>query len=397
MTRAEPQNTAFQLEGTSLITTKIAVENPYIDYATETVPPEDIKILFDILRTKRPADSKTEAAVVNEICNFLGDGVEVDDAGNLIYRIGKSRTLFSCHTDTVHQDDGLQSLFIDPIAKHVFADGNADCLGADDGAGMWLMLMMIKRNKPGLYIFHRGEECGGIGSRHIAHKTPELLEHVDRAIAFDRKGFNDIITTQRGRTCCSDAFAEALGSQLDMKSATGSFTDTANYTELVPECTNLSVGYFHQHTPREYQDVEFLVSLLDRLMDVDFEALPIVRDPKPVSITKSTTSRKRPYYYNSRKYDDDFDFWLPATDYKEVMKTVPEALEFIIEHPMAAAVLLKEIYTSEQRVSNIKQAAAQLTRQSFGRDHVNIEELLMVLATKQPVKTKRKRRQKTPT
>ena len=37
----------------------------------------------------------------------------------------------------------------------------------------------------------------------------------------------------------------------------GSFTDTANYTDIIPECTNLSCGYYNAHTQSEYQITHF--------------------------------------------------------------------------------------------------------------------------------------------
>lgn len=59
----------------------------------------------------------------------------------------------------------------------------------------------------------------------------------------------------------------------------GMFTDTDNYTEIVPECTNLSVGYFKAHTANEWLDWEHLDALLTALKGVDINDLPIKRDP----------------------------------------------------------------------------------------------------------------------
>src|SRR3546814_16306749 len=79
-------------------------------------------------------------------------------------------------------------------------------LGADDGAGLWIMLGMIAAACPGLYLFHRGEEQGCLGSRWIERHTPELLANIDAAIAFDRAGLGDVITHQSYGRTCSAAF-----------------------------------------------------------------------------------------------------------------------------------------------------------------------------------------------
>jgi hypothetical protein len=142
------------------------------------------------------------------------------------------------------------------------------------------MLQMIRRKIPGLYVFHRAEEIGGRGSSHTAGKEPDRLAGITHAIAFDRKGYSDTITHQGHRTC-SDSFAADLSARLNAHNkffkfsgcANGIFTDTANYTDIIGECTNLSVGYFGQHTPSEYQDVAFACDLADALCGADWSGL----------------------------------------------------------------------------------------------------------------------------
>ena len=204
-----------------------------------------------------------------------------------------SRTMISAHVDTVHGYEGRQIIeydsemeIIHKPTKH--AEQWGDCLGADDGAGIWLLLQMMQAGVPGTYVFHYGEEKGGVGSSGIASEFPDFLRKFDRAVAFDRKGTTDIITHQAGGRCCSDEFAKtlagelnAVGQRLSMAPDNGGiFTDTANYIEVIPECTNISCGYEGAHSPSEYVDVEYLFRLRDALLDIDWEALPTVRDPK---------------------------------------------------------------------------------------------------------------------
>jgi hypothetical protein len=144
------------------------------------------------------------------------------------------------------------------------------------------MLELIKAGVPGLYIFHRAEEVGGQGSSYIANTTPQLIEGYDRGIAFDRKDDWSIITHQAGTRTCSDDFAEDLAEKLGMNhraDSTGSFTDTANYDTIIPECTNLSVGYHNAHSARENQEIDYLLKFRDALVKVDWESLVTARDP----------------------------------------------------------------------------------------------------------------------
>jgi hypothetical protein len=50
-------------------------------------------------------------------------------------------------------------------------------------------------------------------------------------------------------------------SQLEPDS-TGSYTDSNEYAPIVSECTNISVGYFNQHTKNEVQDLDYADDLL---------------------------------------------------------------------------------------------------------------------------------------
>jgi hypothetical protein len=164
------------------------------------------------------------------------------------------------------------------------------CLGADDTVGVYLLREMIRAGIPGYYVFHYGEERGGIGSSALARTHGDYLRaHFDRAIALDRQDTGDIVTHQSGMRTASDAFAHALGSalwhldsDLEYFGTHGVYTDTAEYADLIPECSNLSVGYQRQHSEAETVDLAHVDRLCDVLCSgqLDTEALPVVRDPR---------------------------------------------------------------------------------------------------------------------
>ena len=242
--------------------------------------------LEDYLCMRRPAGSWAEKQGldfgVRPLAKHCDDAIE-DQYGNLILTIGeKPKVAFSCHTDTAGNPvPGFRELTID---KGIISVNDGGVLGADDGTGMWLMSQMIREGKPGMYMFHREEEIGGLGSHWIASCRPEQLEGIQAVIALDRKGFSNVITHQ-GSRCCSDEFAMALAEQLGCDyepDDTGVFTDSANYVDLVGECTNLSVGYNYEHSSREVQDMYHAELLRDMLFALDTGSLPIVRKPGEV-------------------------------------------------------------------------------------------------------------------
>lgn len=242
-------------------------------------------LLREMLTYQRPARSPSERAFIRRFLDEV-PGMVRDDFGNRWQRIGtRPTTLFCAHTDSVHATSGRQRLREDRRTRRFYKDDGRP-LGADDATGCWLLLQLIAHGVPGLYVFHREEETGGDGSDWIARETPGVLAGIERAIAFDRRGTGDVITHQcRVRTCSTD-FAQALAVQLGLgfaPCAEGVFTDTAHYAGLIPECTNLSIGYEHAHTGAEYQDYGFLEELVPALLRVEWAALPVARVCAPFS------------------------------------------------------------------------------------------------------------------
>ena len=263
--------------------------------------------LHAMLTYKRPHDSVSEEEFNRE---FLFKDYEVRVLGDFTdpaaYVIevggGSSRTMFSCHVDTVHRSTGRQRVKFDP-AKLVYCKTDNEPLGADDTAGCWLLLEMIDAGVPGTYVFHRGEERGGIGSSFIADKHVSFLKLFDRAVAFDRRGSCDVITHQGAGRCASDTFAQALadafnedGESMYAPSDMGIFTDTANYTSVIPECTNISCGYMHEHTAAETLHLPTLFALRDNCLHIDWESLPTERDPK---------EKRQATWYDMGRYGTD--------------------------------------------------------------------------------------------
>lgn len=213
---------------------------------------------------------------------YLPLGIQKDEWGNYFIKIGESRTMFTCHLDTVCSTSERVNHV---IGSTIIRTDGTTILGADDKAGMTILLYMIEKNVPGLYYFFIGEEVGGIGSGDASMKGN--WKEYDRCVSFDRKGYTSVITEQFYGECCSIEFAKELSKALNRTNTlfkfepddTGSFTDSASFMDYIPECTNISVGYFKQHTKEEYQDIRFLNVLAEAVVKVDWESLPTVRDP----------------------------------------------------------------------------------------------------------------------
>jgi len=203
-------------------------------------------------------------------------------------------------------------------------------LGADCKIGVAIMLKMIEAGIPGWYVFHVGEERGCIGA-HCLEKNQDLWWIKPRiSVEFDRHSYGSIITFQRGMRCCSEQFSAALAAQLPMPEKYkqfgsdngGLYTDNGCYMELIPEVTNLSVGYYGHHSTSEKQDIVYATLLLEQLLKVKWDQLPVVRDPK---VRESKYPAVQSYYGNGQAYnggyhvrpgswEDDENYMFPRSD-----------------------------------------------------------------------------------
>jgi len=245
--------------------------------------------------------------------------------GNLLIWVGdKQETMFSAHMDIVGSNSEKNNkagtvdiiTVMEPYDKKDYFYGakafltedgeiieyRPSTLGADDKVGVFILLKLIEKGVNGLYVFHVGEECGLIGSRLLSTKHKNLFKDYKRCIAFDRAGYEDVIAYQRFSRCASKKFTNELAKRLNINmppcirykgEVKGVFTDTASYVDIIPECTNISCGYFDQHGQNEYVDYAFLRDhLLPAALAIDYDSLPTERDPT-----------KKVYEYDGRSYN----------------------------------------------------------------------------------------------
>jgi hypothetical protein len=306
------------------------------------------KTLARGLSAKRPHNTVAVSDFTEWLFNALPAELKsftsVDGAGNLHIdnRVAGSRTLFIAHVDTVHKETGANK--IRKTASTWYADGAA--LGADDGAGVALLMHMMHHNIHGYYIFSQGEECGGIGAKHLEKNHADLLKQFDRAIAFDRRGTDSIISHQGWGRCASDTFCQALADELNLHDEnlmytpddTGVYTDTAEFVDIIPECTNISVGYDHEHSQQECLNIHHYELLSQAVLAVQWDKLPTDRDPTVPEYkqTKYDTAWWSSYgvyddatAHNTRldskyfgKWQDD-DYW----ETEDLLDAIDDALE----------------------------------------------------------------------
>lgn len=266
-------------------------------------------------------------------CGIFPNDLKEDQYGNYFYKIGDSKTVFASHLDTACQDQvTVNHRFDDEYHNEIIKTDGTSILGADDKAGVTLLLWMIKHNIPGLYYFFYGEEVGCLGSTAASSLVNEFSIY-DRIISFDRRGTESVITHQSSTRTCSDEFAQSLSNQLTTlglpyhKDDTGIYTDSAEFVKVISECTNISVGYYNEHTTTEKQDITHLTKLANAILLVDWENLPTSRDKTKIEYKSYSSSYSSGNNYqsiyssrNKRTYLDEYDSEHDADDISSYSK-----------------------------------------------------------------------------
>ena len=279
-----------------------------------------MKRLMEILKMARPHGSEDKVAA-----RFLAPyepEVLLDTVGEVLgwlVTVGVTETLFCAHLDTAESTVTPHKLKLNRTTLKT--DGKS-ILGADDGAGVWLLLEMIDAGVPGAYLFTVGEERGGVGAKGVAKLYTDWLSLFKRAVCFDRRGIDSVITHQGTRWCCSNEFAEDLADRLNellpngfySPDSSGVYTDCAEFVDAIPNCTNISCGYQFEHSCSESLNLTHLSALREAVLMLDWEAL----DQTPCPYEAPWLQWSQPRYGSARTKTTD----LYQMDYDEIVEFV---------------------------------------------------------------------------
>lgn len=183
-------------------------------------------------------------------------------AETYLYAAGDVPVLLVAHVDTVHEAPPGE-VFYDPKARVLWSP---DGLGADDRAGVFAILEVIRSGLRPHVLFTDGEESGGWGAEDAALDLMATLPHAVRcAVELDRKGSGEAVYYG----CGSRTLREWVG-HFGFREEGGSFSDIS---VLCPAWdlagVNLSVGYYGQHTMSEHlrlDDLEKTIQAVKRML-----------------------------------------------------------------------------------------------------------------------------------
>lgn len=202
----------------------------------------------------------SQAALKRTLSTYLKtkypDVVETKD---YIYAEGTIPIALCAHMDTVFKNPATE-VYYDRQKNVIFSPMG---LGADDRAGVYAILQIIKRGYRPHIIFTTDEEVGAQGALELS-KIECPFKELNYIIQLDRRGSNDCVFYDCDNRDFVD-YVEPFG----FVEAFGSFTDISMICPAWEVAgVNLSVGYRDEHSVSEVLFVGHLLATIEKTIDM---------------------------------------------------------------------------------------------------------------------------------
>jgi len=236
----------------------------------------DVKLLREMFSIYSP--SGDEHAMVAYVSNYLNAHEiehKIDSAGNIYFKNhveGVDRVIINAHMDTVA--NAVADIGIFKTANDmVFRSKNNQVIGGDDKCGVFAVLKLIIDKDihiPLTGLLTVAEETGCNGVRHAMSHHSDYFADCIFWVTVDRRGNDEIITTNSDYQLSSDEITKVLDNLDDnWKSATGSISDVSEgVSSLNINGINLAAGYYNAHTGSEYVSMNDLTNSVSFLKQI---------------------------------------------------------------------------------------------------------------------------------
>lgn len=199
----------------------------------------------------------SEVGLLKALGDFISNkysNVEITE--DYVYAEGNIPVMLIAHVDTVFRQPIRQFTYNEKRAIYKGKEG----LGADDRAGVFAIIQILRKKYRPYVLFTTDEEMGGYGA-HIFVEAHPVAPNIKYMIELDRAGERDCVFYECENFTFMD-YVESFG----FKQAIGSFTDISI---IMPEWevagVNLSVGYHHEHTQNEDLHIRTLYNTINKV------------------------------------------------------------------------------------------------------------------------------------
>lgn len=188
----------------------------------------------------------------------------VNENNKFLYAVGNIPVALVAHLDTVFSYPSDFILY-DKELQIMWGEYGA---GFDDRAGVFAILKIVQAGLRPSIIFTMDEEIGALGAQELVDKFIVPASTLKYIVELDRRGKNDCVFY----SCINNdftAYVEKFGFEKNL----GSFSDISEICPIWGVAgVNVSVGYFNEHTPSEYLNVDYLMDTIRRVIKMLKEA-----------------------------------------------------------------------------------------------------------------------------
>lgn len=217
---------------------------------------KDIKLLKMLLLSNETSLLK---ACTGYLTNIFGKE-NVYDKKDFVYAAGNIPILLVAHLDTVLSSTPIIYTNKD---KTIWTSKQGG-LGADDRAGVFAIMKLLRRGYRPSVLLTTGEESGGLGAMSFVKDFPEPPVATKYVIEIDRRGRGQAVFYDCGNQDFVD-YVETFG----FIKHRGIFSDISF---ICPQWdvagVNLSAGYYHEHTEQETLKLTDLSFTIERVVSM---------------------------------------------------------------------------------------------------------------------------------
>lgn len=179
-----------------------------------------------------------------------------------LYAKGTKPVLLVAHVDTVHEPYVGKD-------RRILHDQKRDILwcptglGADDRAGVYGILEIVKNGHRPSILLTEEEEWGGVGAKEFLAHRGHVLQDYHFMIELDRKGREEAVYY----SCENEEFKKYINS-FGFKTSIGTFSDISVLLQSQVCAVNLSIGYRDEHMNHETLYIRHMYNTIGKVCDM---------------------------------------------------------------------------------------------------------------------------------
>ena len=238
-----------------------------------TLNANDYKMFEHLVSLKQPALFKTMEAFLRRRYDTVVATKE------FLYAVGDIPVALVAHLDTVFTIPP-KTIYFDQRKNVLWSP---EGLGADDRAGVFAIIKIIRAGLKPHIIFTTDEEVGALGATALIEQSPQPFAEMKYIIQLDRRGDCDCVFYD-----CDNADFVKYVEQFGFIENYGSFSDIS---EICPAWkiagVNLSVGYQDEHSVAETLHISPFLATVEKvikMLEAIEEAPTFVYIPNPYAL-----------------------------------------------------------------------------------------------------------------